>query len=106
MIAILFSSIPLTAYEDFYSRSTVCIFLPLTIEKVPGWNYSTFLFIGFSLITFLAIIIGQLLIYAEVNGIGQTVERDTTKREMAVFKSLSFVVFTDIIHWIPIISMD
>nr|XP_022314629.1 G-protein coupled receptor GRL101-like [Crassostrea virginica] len=103
LIAILFSSIPLTAYEDFYSRSTVCISLPLTIEKVPGWNYSTFLFIGFNLITFLAIIIGQLLIYAEVKGIGQSVERDTTKREMAVFKSLSYVVFSDIFCWIPII---
>ena len=51
-------------YIVFIYISTVCIFLPLTIEKVPGWNYSTFLFIGFNLITFLAIIIGQLLIYA------------------------------------------
>ena len=102
-IALIFSFVPLTTYKDFYSRSTVCISLPLTTKKVSGWEYSTFLFIGFNLIILLAVIIGQLLIYIEVKRIGQAIQRDNTKREIAVFKSLSYVVLSDTFCWIPII---
>ena len=102
-IALMFSFVPLTTYKDFYSRSTVCISLPLTTKKVSGWEYSTFLFIGFNLIILLAVIIGQLLIYIEVKRIGQAIQRDNTKREIAVFKSLSYVVLSDTFCWIPII---
>nr|XP_034314027.1 relaxin receptor 2 [Crassostrea gigas] len=103
LIAILFSVVPYLVYSDFYSRSTVCISLPLTPGKVSGWEYSTFLFIGFNMFIFMAIVIGQLLIYIQVKRMGKKIENDNSKREMAVFKSLSYVVLSDTFCWIPII---
>lgn len=58
IIAIAFSAVPLYVYQDLYSRSTVCISLPLTTERVSGWEYSTLLFIGFNLLIFLAVVVG------------------------------------------------
>uniref|UniRef100_A0A8W8KR10 Plasminogen n=1 Tax=Magallana gigas TaxID=29159 RepID=A0A8W8KR10_MAGGI len=103
LIAILFSVIPVLVYPDFYSRSTVCISLPLTPEKVSGWEYSTFLFIGFNMFIFMAIVIGQLLIFIQVKRMGKKINNDNSKREMAVLKSLSYVVLSDTFCWIPII---
>uniref|UniRef100_K1R631 G-protein coupled receptor GRL101 n=1 Tax=Magallana gigas TaxID=29159 RepID=K1R631_MAGGI len=103
LIAILFSVVPNLVYSDFYSRSTVCISLPLTPGKVSGWEYSTFLFIGFNMFIFMAIVIGQMLIYIQVKRMGKKIENDNSKREMAVFKSLSYVVLSDTFCWIPII---
>ncbi|XP_052685066.1 uncharacterized protein LOC128164975 [Crassostrea angulata] len=103
LIAILFSVIPVLVYPDFYSRSTVCISLPLTPERRTGWEYSTFLFIGFNMFIFMAIVVGQLLIYIQVKRMGKKINNDNSKREMAVLKSLSYVVLSDTFCWIPII---
>nr|XP_034321274.1 uncharacterized protein LOC105335195 isoform X1 [Crassostrea gigas] len=103
LVAISFSVIPVLVYPDFYSRSTVCISLPLTPEKTSGWEYSTFLYIGFNMLVFMAILIGQLLIYIHVKQMGKKINNDNSKREMAVFKSLSYVVLSDTFCWIPII---
>jgi hypothetical protein len=94
---------PLSAYPDFYSRSTVCISLPLTSERVQGWEYSTFIFIGFNLLVFMAVVLGQIMIYVEVKRMGNAVMNDTKKREVAVIQSLSYVVLSDTLCWIPII---
>ncbi|XP_056017205.1 relaxin receptor 1-like [Ostrea edulis] len=101
--AIALAAVPLSVYPDFYSRSTVCISLPLTAERVQGWEYSTFVFIGFNMLIFIAVVLGQMLIYVEVKRIGNAITNDTTKREIAVFKSLSYVVLSDTFCWIPII---
>nr|XP_019922229.2 G-protein coupled receptor GRL101 [Crassostrea gigas] len=101
--AIAFSAVPLFVYQDFYSRSTVCISLPLTTERVSGWEYSTLLFIGFNLLIFLAVVILQLLIYIHVKRMGSKTNNDNTKREMKVLRSLSYVVVSDTLCWIPII---
>ncbi|XP_056018014.1 uncharacterized protein LOC125668881 isoform X2 [Ostrea edulis] len=100
---IALAAVPLSIYPDFYSRSTVCISLPLTAERVHGWEYSTFVFIGFNLVILIAIVLGQILIFLEVRRIGKCVPRDTMKREISVFKSLSYVVLSDTCCWIPII---
>lgn len=103
LIAIAFSAVPLCVYQDFYSRSTVCISLPLTTERVSGWEYSTLLFIGFNLLIFIAVVVGQLLIYIHVKRMGEKINNDNTKREMKVLRSLSYVVVSDTFSWIPII---
>ncbi|XP_034314029.2 G-protein coupled receptor GRL101 [Magallana gigas] len=103
LIAIVFAIVPYLVYSDFYSRSTVCMSLPLTRERTSGWLYSTFLFIGFNMFIFMAIVIGQLLIYIQVKQMGKKINNDNTKREMAAFKSLSYVVLSDAFCWIPII---
>ncbi|XP_061196141.1 uncharacterized protein LOC133204431 [Saccostrea echinata] len=103
LMTILLAAFPISVYPDFYSRSTVCISLPLTAEKVAGWEYATFVFIGLNLIIFIAIVIGQILIFVEVKVIGGALQQDNRKREIAVLKSLSYVVLSDMCCWIPII---
>ncbi|XP_056018012.1 uncharacterized protein LOC125671577 [Ostrea edulis] len=103
IITFIFAVFPLSVYPDFYSRSTVCISLPLTAERVQGWEYSTFVFIGFNLLIFIAVVVGQILIYVKVKRIGSAIHKDNTKREIAVMKSLSYVVLSDTFCWIPII---
>ncbi|XP_061196140.1 uncharacterized protein LOC133204428 [Saccostrea echinata] len=103
LMTILLAASPISVYPDFYSRSTVCISLPLTAERVAGWEYAIFVFIGFNLIIFIAIVIGQILIFVEVKVIGGALQQDNRKREIAVLKSLSYVVLSDMCCWIPII---
>uniref|UniRef100_A0A8W8KN41 Uncharacterized protein n=1 Tax=Magallana gigas TaxID=29159 RepID=A0A8W8KN41_MAGGI len=103
LFAVGIATAPLFFYSDFYSRSTVCISLPLTTDMFSGWEYSTLVFIVFNLLVFIAVVLGQILIFAEVKRIGSNVTNDTTKREIAVFKSLSYVVLSDAFCWIPIV---
>nr|XP_034311900.1 relaxin receptor 2 [Crassostrea gigas] len=103
LFAVSIATAPLFYYSDFYSRSTVCISLPLTTDMFSGWEYSTSVFIVFNFLVFIAVVLGQILIFAEVKRIGSNVTNDTTKREIAVFKSLSYVVLSDAFCWIPIV---
>ncbi|XP_062583972.1 relaxin receptor 2-like [Saccostrea cucullata] len=103
LMTIFLAAFPISVYPDFYSRSTVCISLPLTAERVAGWEYATFVFIGFNLMIFIAIVVGQILIFVEVKVIGSALQQDNRKREIAVLKSLSYVVLSDMCCWIPII---
>ncbi|XP_062576818.1 uncharacterized protein LOC134238715 [Saccostrea cucullata] len=103
LMTIFLAAFPISVYPDFYSRSTVCISLPLTAERVAGWEYATFVFIGFNLMIFIAVVVGQSLIFVEVKVSGSALQKDNRKREMAVLKSLSYVVLSDMCCWIPII---
>ena len=51
---------------NFYSKSGVCLALPLTRDRPPGWLYSILIFIVLNMLTFLLIAVGQLLIFLEV----------------------------------------
>lgn len=103
VFAIVLAVVPLFVYSDFYSRSTVCISLPLTAERVSGWEFSTFVFIGLNSLFVIAVIIGQIMIFLHVRKIGSSNGQDNTEREIAVFRSLSYVVLSDAFCWIPII---
>ncbi|XP_061195059.1 uncharacterized protein LOC133203254 [Saccostrea echinata] len=103
LFGIIFATLPILFYHDFYSRSTVCISLPLTTERLEGWKYSTFGFIGFNILIFMAILIGQILIFIEVRKTGKALNNDNTRREIAVLRSLTYVVLSDTFCWIPII---
>ncbi|KAK3596993.1 hypothetical protein CHS0354_009130 [Potamilus streckersoni] len=69
LIAIALSILPLALNMYFkgkyYSRTTVCLTLPLTNDKPAGWEYSFAIFVALNLFLFVMIVFGQLLIFKE-----------------------------------------
>ena len=78
------AAIPLfvTSYfkDAFYSKSGVCLALPLTRDRSPGWIYSISIFIIFNSAAFLLIAFGQWSIYREI---------DSSKTFLARMKSMT-----------------
>ena len=88
----------------FYSKSGVCLALPLTRDRPPGWVYSISIFIGFNCITFLAIAFGQWMIYTTINKARSKMKSFSTARsnDLRVARNLLFVASTDFLCWFPI----
>ncbi|XP_053380931.1 G-protein coupled receptor GRL101-like isoform X1 [Mercenaria mercenaria] len=97
------------AYEgyfknEFYSKSGVCIALPLTGDRPSGWAYSLTIFVCLNFVTFLLVAVGQLSIFIEIRksaGIATSVE-SARKRDLKVARNLLLVVATDFLCWFPI----
>ncbi|XP_053385660.1 uncharacterized protein LOC123537998 [Mercenaria mercenaria] len=90
--------------NKFYSRSGVCIALPLTRDRPPGWVYSILVFVVFNFITFLLVAIGQWTIFYEMqksSGMATTAQ-SSRKRDLKVARNLLLVVATDFMCWFPI----
>ena len=108
IIGLVIAVIPLifTSYfkNEFFSKSGVCLALPLTRERGSGWLYSVSIFIVFNLLTFLLIALGQWLIYAEVSSDKRPITKsaENRKKELRVARNLLLVVLTDFLCWFPI----
>lgn len=90
-------------FDGYYARSGVCISLPLSVVKKSGWQYSMAVFIGLNFLLFVGILIGQIIIFAEVIKVGSNLVSSRKKqREISLTKSLAAIVLTDMCCWIPI----
>ena len=92
-------------FEDtFYSKSGVCLALPLTRDRPAGWVYSISIFIGFNFITFLAIAFGQWVIYRTITQARSKMKSFSTSRsnDLRVARNLLFVASTDFLCWFPV----
>ncbi|XP_062570284.1 G-protein coupled receptor GRL101-like [Saccostrea cucullata] len=108
VVAIFISVAPILLEEvpffaDFYSKSPICISLPLSVRRQTGWQYSMVIFVGFNFIIFLAIAVGQIVILTEVMKSSRVCHSSNVRhREVALAKSVVSVVLTDLLCWIPI----
>lgn len=108
LLALTFSTIPLlpwTSSWQLYGQNAACLALPLTSERLPGWQYSTAIFIGFNLVTFLLIAVGQYLIYRYLREGSALKTKKRRCQELTVARNLSLVVITDFLCWFPICVM-
>ena len=108
VFAIVITIVPVL-YTDhfqnkFFSKSGVCLALPLTRDRPPGWIYATSIFIGFNLITFTLIATGQLLIYVEIRRHNMSKKRLNFARsnDLKVARNLLLLVTTDFMCWFPV----
>lgn len=107
-VAFLIAIIPVlyTDYFEnrFYSRSAVCIALPLTRDKPLGWIYSVSIFVGLNFCTFVLVAFGQLFIFVELRKAtgGIKLTQKSRKRDLQVARNLIFVATTDFLCWFPI----
>lgn len=121
--------IVVTSYfqDAFYSKSGVCLALPLTRDRPPGWMYSIGIFIVFNSIAFLLIAFGQWSIYKEIDTsriFKSTVKSSSLRKfvfgsrkgplttstgtrtgrnnDLRVARNLLLIVTTDFVCWFPI----
>ena len=67
-LALILALIPaFTVFGQFYGRSSVCLGLPLTTDRPPGWEYSISLFLGLNLVCFLITALCYIVIYVVVH---------------------------------------
>lgn len=107
-ISLFLSLLPLFGsdyFENYYSSSGICISLPLSVYRKPGWEYSMTLFVGANFLIFIAIFVGQLVIFATVVRMGVKINSCHSaqrRREINLAKTLVAVAITDMLCWIPV----
>ncbi|XP_062589227.1 uncharacterized protein LOC134250885 isoform X2 [Saccostrea cucullata] len=87
---------------EFYSRSVVCLALPLTRDRPAGWEYSTAIFIILNFLLFVVIVLGQCMIYREISRSTGSIKSTRKTQDMVIARGLFLVIFTDFICWFPI----
>ncbi|XP_062583978.1 G-protein coupled receptor GRL101-like [Saccostrea cucullata] len=108
MISFLLSLLPLFGIEyfkDYYSGSGVCISLPLSVLRKPGWEYSMVLFVGANFAIFIIVLLGQMLIFMDVVRFEKKGNRQSfspKRTEINIAKSLMAVAVTDVLCWVTI----
>ncbi|XP_060589660.1 G-protein coupled receptor GRL101-like, partial [Ruditapes philippinarum] len=107
-ISIILSVIPIlyTSHfqNKFYSRTGVCIALPLTRDKPPGWIYSVSIFVGLNFCTFILVAVGQISIFTELRRSTSAMKKTeiSRRRDLKVARNLILVATTDFLCWFPI----
>ena len=108
IVGITLSLIPLifTSFtkHQIYSNAGVCLTLPLTKEKFPGWIYSVCVFIGLNFLLTLLIILGQWMIYHEVISTQASITKHVAgrKTDLKIARKLLLVALTDLFCWFPV----
>ena len=108
---------------EFYSKSEVCLALPLTRNKQHGWEYAVTVFIGFNFVTFILIAFGQYLLFKEIRSSSKGLSLKPAKRaktpfstskpsnlttikgrssDLQVARNLLLVASTDFLCWFPV----
>ncbi len=100
-------TIPSYFSNAFYGRSSVCLALPLTNDRPPGWIYSTAVFLGLNLISFTVIALCYIAMYTTVRMSSKRVKSNSgvNREQIEMALRMSFLVGTDFICWMPIIIM-
>ncbi|XP_041362802.1 G-protein coupled receptor GRL101-like [Gigantopelta aegis] len=100
--------VPLTPPMDqwnLFGQNGVCLALPLSSERLPGWLFSTSLFIGFNFVAFLFTAIGQIAIYKTMTNMSLIQSKKRSDQDMKVARKLSLIVLTNFSCWFPICVM-
>ena len=108
LVALFLSTIPLfpSSYFDkiFYTQSGVCLALPITRARPPGWGYAVGLFLAFNSFSCLVLGIGQWSIYKEVKESSAQLskKKSTTSKNARITINLLLVVTTNCLCWLPV----
>ncbi|XP_033099935.1 G-protein coupled receptor GRL101-like [Anneissia japonica] len=91
---------------NYYGRQSVCLALPLTRDRLPGWEYAISIFIAFNLFGFVVIAVSYISIYICVKRKASRVKRSRRRaREIKMATKMAMIVLTDFCCWFPIILM-
>lgn len=109
-IGFMVATVPLLPPFDhwtIYSSNGMCLGLPLTNRRQPGWQFSTAIFIFLNFFLFMFIAIGQVAIYRTMSDtrIDQGSVTNASNRraqDLAIAKHLSLIAITDFLCWSPV----
>ncbi|XP_050394021.2 relaxin receptor 2 isoform X2 [Patella vulgata] len=107
LMCISFAIMPVVGLKyfgtSFYRNNGVCIPLHLHDPRTNGWEYSSFLFIGMNLASFVFISYAYFAMFVSIKHTEIPLRTTRESRERCLVKRFSFIVITDFICWIPII---
>ncbi len=72
---------------------------------ITGWEYSTFLFVGFNFVGFLIIGVGYTVMYISINKTVSMARGNERKKQIILAKNMMLIVLTDFACWLPIIAI-
>ena len=102
MIALIPLGFPSYFKNAYYSRSAVCLALPLTSDHTPGWEYSVAVYIVFNFATFILIAIAQGVIYHAIVTSSSKIRTTKRRQDVTVARNLFLIVFTNFMCLFPI----
>ncbi|XP_070205915.1 G-protein coupled receptor GRL101-like [Littorina saxatilis] len=109
LVAMVMAAVPLlpvTSHWSFYSRTGICIPLPVTRGDFPGQQYAFGVIIVFNFILFILIVVGQASIYAAIsaNSIDSVAVTDSSRKsaDRRIARRLVSVALSDFLCWFPI----
>ncbi|XP_022097833.1 uncharacterized protein LOC110983144 isoform X2 [Acanthaster planci] len=91
--------------SSFYGRTGVCLALPLTQDKFPGWEFSIAFFLFFNMICFLVILINYTGIYLVARRASRKVRSSKKSQEVRMAGRMFLILCTDFLCWMPVIIM-
>ena len=107
-IASFLAILPVAIYPifegKFYSASGVCLALPITQARPPGWIYSFIISIGFNFVACFLVLYGQWRIFKEIklSEAKMKSSRLTSRPDSNVTRNLLVVAVTNVLCWLPI----
>ncbi|XP_063962020.1 uncharacterized protein LOC129270546 [Lytechinus pictus] len=109
VVCLIYSVIPAIPFpyfgDRYYGRSGVCLALPLTNVKPPGWKYAmSAIFINF--IAMVAITVCYTVIYVIAKRSASSLRTNKTmEAEIKLAVRAAVIVATDICCWLPIVIL-
>ncbi|XP_070206413.1 G-protein coupled receptor GRL101-like [Littorina saxatilis] len=98
--------LPVTSHWSFYSRTGICIPLPVTRGDFPGQQYAFGVIIVLNFVLFMLIAVGQASIYAAIsaNSIDSVAVTDSSRKsaDLRIARRLVSVALSDFLCWFPI----
>ncbi len=94
--------------DEFYGHSSVCLALPLSRERIRGWEYSVGLFLGFNLVGFGIMACCYISIYITAKTSAKKIKHrsgNARLEQIEMATRMAFLVITDFVCWMPIIIM-
>ena len=101
-VALVPFMVPSYFESSFYSRSAVCLALPLTRDRPAGWEYSVGVFIVFNFVAIMLIAVAQVVIYMEIFTSSSRITSNKRKQDMTIARNLFLIVFTNFMCLFPI----
>ena len=96
-LAFLISLIPALVFKGFYGRSSVCLGLPLTADRPPGWPFSFMMFVVLNCLCFLITACCYIAIFVKIHKTTGRIARMTTyksKLQNTCVPELSSLIIT------------
>ncbi|XP_071957248.1 G-protein coupled receptor GRL101-like [Antedon mediterranea] len=92
--------------ENYYGKESVCLALPLTRSRWPGWEYAIGIYIAFNGLGFIVIAVSYLTIFFSVKRVGATItSRKRREEQIRRARKCALIVFTNFCCWFPIVLM-
>ena len=92
--------LPPFTFWQFYQQNAICLPLPITRQNYHGHSYAQALFLVLNFIIFLAVALGQMLIYLTIKS--SRVKSTAASKDVVIARRLFIVIFSDFCCWFPV----